>query len=113
MLYLRGDKQKSYRLDCFMYYRYFCLNPEEVTEEYADFFKALDRFFMHKFKCDTDEATRGLLAEIFKLRSERNVIINKNTIDLAMAEYKADPMLLATPQERADAMLRAFMEKLK
>ena len=113
MLHLDGDKQKLYRSDCFLYYRYFCLNPKEITEEYVDFFNALDRFFMHKFKCDTEEETRELLAGIFTLSSERNVIVNKYTIDLAMAEYKADPMLLATPKEIAEAMIKAFEDRIK
>ena len=113
MLLIRGDKQEFFELDCWLYYRYFCQSPEEITEEYIDFYNALDRFFMEKHDCGAEEQTRAHIKSLFVFESERNVVVCKETIDRAMAEYKADPLVLATRKEREEALIKAYFEKFK
>ena len=105
MLLVRGDKQEFFELDCWFYYRYFCQNPDAVTEEYIDFYNALDKFFVDKYSCETEAQTREYIKRLFVFESERVIIVCKETIDRAMAEYKADPSLLATFKEKREALI--------
>lgn len=98
----------EYETKSWVYYRYFSLNPNAITEEYAEYYKALDKYFMDKYNIGDVKSTREGIREIFAFPSERPAIISDATIRLAIAEYKAKPYLLATKDEWTDAITEAM-----
>lgn len=86
---------RQYRLRVWFAYRYFCQSEKSLeNERFRQFYLVLDKFFLHKYRQDTEENTRLCIKSLFKYESEQNIIINDDTINAMIDRYEANPSLL-------------------
>lgn len=95
MLLYEKLRQQQYEIKVWFVYRYFCQNPKVLdNEKYREFYEVLDKYFLKRYACETEEKTRNGIQELFKYESEHNIVVNDDLIEFLMLAYKIEPRLL-------------------
>ena len=93
-MYFETLEERQYRLKAWFAYRYLFQNPSKCENKRVKaLYVAMDKYFMEKYKLDTEEQTRQGILQLFNFESEKPIIMNDTVVENLINDFEAAPQL--------------------